>query len=281
MYPIKKVIAIHDISCYGRASLTTIIPTLSIMGVQVCPLPTAILSTHTGGYGKPEQVDLSNFIDNAKNHWKELNLEFDCIYTGYLSNASQVKLIKDIIKDFKSRNKLVVIDPVMADEGKLYSNIGVDMVEALRDLILEADIITPNITEAAFLLGKDYNDIFDFEEVDIWAIKLADLGIDNVVITSVPSKKGSNYIDTISYDRKTERLIRISVEKVDKYYPGTGDFFASILIGEILSGVNIQEAAKKASEFIGLSIAESAKYDYNSKEGILLEKVLPKLLKKY
>lgn len=277
MLNLKKVMAIHDMSCYGRASLTTIIPILSVMGMQVCPLPTGVLSTHTGGYGKVASVDLSGFIDEAILHWENLNLKFDCIYTGYLANVEQASIIKAAIQRFDSN--LVVIDPVMGDHGKLYSSIGQDMILAMRELIKYADVITPNVTEAAFLLDKNYDDIFDFDIVDSWAIGLSDLGADNVVITSAPSRKGKEFIDTISYSKKDDKLTRISVKKIDKHYPGTGDIFASVLVGNILREKTISDAAQIGSQFIRKAIFESSKFDYESREGVLLEPILGELLK--
>lgn len=278
MYTMKKVMAIHDMSCYGRASLTSIIPIISTMGIQVCPLPTAVLSTHTGGYGKPEIAELSDFMQGTKNHWKSIGLEFDCIYTGYLADIKQVQFICSIIDEFKKENQLVVIDPVMADEGKLYGGFSENMIVSMRQLIKKATVITPNITEAAFLLGYDYNDRFDDNKVNLWAKELADFSKSDVVITSAISVKGDKYIDTIVYNNKTKELSRISVEKINKYYPGTGDAFSSVLVSCILKAKTIEKASEIASEFVSNAIHQSSKYDYNSKEGILLELAIPNLI---
>lgn len=279
MYPIKKVMAIHDMSCYGRASLTTIIPIISTMGIQVCPLPTTVLSTHTGGYGKPATDDLSNFMWDAHNHWKSLNLEFDCIYTGYLAGVNQAKLVKEIASNFIKENTLLVVDPVMGDDGELYSGFNEELITQMRGVISHANIITPNITEAVFLLGENYEDRFDTEKVDNWAIRLSEFGIENVVITSAPSIKGEKFIDNIIYDAKKKKLTRISVEKINKYYPGTGDAFTSVLIGRILKNKSIEDASIFAGNFISKAITKSNEFEYDSKEGILLEKVLNLLTK--
>lgn len=279
MEKIKKVVAIHDMSCYGRSSLTTIIPILSVMGVQVCPLPTAALSTHTGGLGIPEVVDLSDFISKSKEHWKSLDLKFDCIYTGYLANSAQTHFVKEVINEISEEKALIVVDPVMADNGKLYSSMGQDMVEAMQELIKNADIITPNITEAALLLGKDYEDRFNHELVNTWAIELSNFGIDNVIITSVPSLEGEGYIDTITYDRNTQELSRITVEKVGVQCHGTGDAFASIVTGSALNNIDTKSAIEKANEFItkGINIDREIKGGINTE--ISLEKVLNLLIK--
>ncbi|MGL5245932.1 MAG: pyridoxamine kinase, partial [Sarcina sp.] len=222
MNRLKKVVAIHDISCYGRAALATIIPILSIMKNQVCSLPTAVLSTHTAGFGKPAINNLTNFLYDTKEHWRELGLQFDCIYSGYLANHNQVDFVKNFINDFKQNNSLVVVDPVMADNGKLYMGMDENMVNKMRELIGYANIITPNITEACFLLNEEYKELFSEEDIKKFLIQLSDLGPEKVIITSVPSIKGNKFIDTVAYDRIEEKFIRITNKKIDAFYCGTG-----------------------------------------------------------
>lgn len=278
MRPMKKVAAIHDISCYGRAALATIIPILSAMGNQVCPLPTAVLSTHTDGFGKPAIRGLSDFICESKNHWKRLKLDFQCIYSGYLANPSQVEFVEDFIKDFKEEETLVVIDPVMGDNGKLYNGMDEKMIEEMRGLIKNADIITPNITEATFLLGKKYKENLNKEEIRDYLIGLSNLGPKVSIITSAPSIKGGDYIDTVLYDREENMFYTYSHKKIDAFYCGTGDAFASILIGWILRGESIEEALGKACNFISEAIEYSEQFDYPPNEGIALESLLYKLV---
>lgn len=279
MYPMKKVMAIHDLSCYGRASLTTIIPIMSVMEVQVCPMPTAILSTHTGGFGKPAMIDLSNFLDKCREHWKEIDLDVQCIYTGYLGNSEQSEIIKHIVKNFKKKETLFIVDPVLGDDGVLYSSLDNDMVKAMRELIKIADLITPNLTEVALLLGKSFEEINDPIKIEECLYDLVKLGAKMVVITSAPSLKGKDYLDTISYDSDKNEFARVSIKKINKSYPGTGDAFASVLIGKFINGVSLEESAKFASEYIGKSVELSSNYDYEAKEGILLEKTLKLLIK--
>ncbi|MFR5265626.1 pyridoxamine kinase [Clostridium sp.] len=279
MYPMKKVMAIHDLSCYGRASLTTIIPIMSAMEIQVCPMPTAILSTHTGGFGKPAMIDLSNFLNEGRQHWKKINLDVQCIYTGYLGNSEQSKIIKDIVKDFKQKETLFIVDPVLGDDGVLYSSLDNDMVVAMRELVKIADLITPNITEVALLLEKSFEEINDPIKIESCLYELVNLGAKMVVITSAPSLKGSDYLDTISYNSYKNEFTRVSIKKINKSYPGTGDAFASVLIGKFINGISLGESAKFASEYIGKSVELSSNYDYEAKEGILLEKTLNLLIK--
>lgn len=280
MRPMKKVAAIHDISCYGRAALATIIPILSSMGNQVCPLPTAVLSTHTDGFGKPAIRGLSDFIYETKQHWKRLNLDFQCIYSGYLADSKQVKFVEDFIKDFKEKDTLVVIDPVMADNGKLYDGMDEKMIEEMRVLIKNADIITPNITEATLLLGREYKEDLTKEEVKDFLISLSKLGPKISIITSVPSIKGKEYIDTVLYDKEEDMFYTYSHKKIDAFYCGTGDAFASLLIGGVLRGESIEESLGKACDFIAEAIEYSEQFDYPSNEGIALESLLYKLVNK-
>ena len=280
MKPMNMIAAIHDISCYGRAALATIIPILSSMGNQVCPLPTAVLSTHTDGFGKPAIRDLSDFIYETKDHWKRLNLNFQCIYSGYLADPNQVKFVERFIEDFKEENTLVVIDPVMADNGKLYDGMSEKMIEEMRTLIKSADIITPNITEASFLLGKEYKESLNEDEIKEYLVGLGDLGPKISIITSVTSSRGNEYIDTVLYDREEKMFYTYSHKRINAFYCGTGDAFASLLIGWILREESIEKALEKSCNFIAEAIEYSEKFDYPPNEGILLESLLYKLISK-
>lgn len=280
MKPMNKVAAIHDISCYGRAALATIIPILSSMGNQVCPLPTAVLSTHTDGFGKPAIRDLSDFIYETKEHWKRINLGFQCIYSGYLADPNQVEFVEEFIDEFKEKDTLVVIDPVMADNGKLYDGMSEKMIEEMRSLIKSADIITPNITEASLLLGKKYKENLNSEEIKEYLIGLGNLGPKISIITSVPSSRGNEYIDTVLYSRVENMFYVYSHKKINAFYCGTGDAFASLLIGWILRGESCEFALEKACNFIAEAIEYSEKFNYPPNEGILLESLLYKLISK-
>ena len=148
----KKIAAIHDLSGYGRASLTVAIPILTHMGFQVCPLPTAILSAHSE-YKDFRSLDLTDYMESFISHWKELQLQFDAIYTGYLASVKQMGIVSDFFEHFKNDQNFILVDPVLGDHGELYSSMTPDMVEGMRKLCSQAKVITPNLTEAAFLLG--------------------------------------------------------------------------------------------------------------------------------
>lgn len=275
--PIKKLAAINDLSGVGRAALTTIIPILSTMGIQVCPFPTAILSTHTGGFKDCSVVDLTDTMRGYMKHWKDEKIEFDCIYSGFLGSVKQVDIIIDFIEDFKNESNIVVVDPVMADGGKLYSTMDYEMVYEMRKLVKRADIITPNLTEALYLLGKEDRNINNDEEVRSMMLELSHLGPRIVIITSVPDYTLTNNISVHAYDKKYNKFIKVTSEYIPIQFPGTGDTFTSVLIGKILNGYVLLEAIEKSVEFVSIGIKESITFSYPKREGILLERLLGKI----
>lgn len=274
---VKKVAAIHDLSGYGRASLTTIIPILSNMKVQVCPVPTAILSTHTGGFEGYSFIDLTDYMQEHINHWKRLNLEFDCIYSGFLGSPKQIEIVSDFIDFFGEKAKFVVVDPVMGDNGRLYSTMGNEMVEGMRRLIKKADIITPNFTEVMYLLGKNYEENITQEKVKSYLKELANMGPKIVIATSVP-EDSANSLDkktsVIAYDKENQVFWKVSCKYIPASYPGTGDAYTSVVIGSLLQGDSLPMAIERGVQFISQCIMASYGFNYPQKEGVLLEKVL-------
>ena len=274
---VKKVAAIHDLSGYGRASLTTIIPILSNMKVQVCPVPTAILSTHTGGFEGYSFIDLTDYMQEHINHWKKLELEFDCIYSGFLGSPKQIEIVADFIDFFGKKAKFTVIDPVMGDNGKLYSTMGNEMVVGMRKLIKNADIITPNFTEVIYLLGKEYKENITLDEVKEYLKELANMGPKIVIATSVPDEE-SNKLDrktsVVAYDRENDVFWRVSCRYIPASYPGTGDAYTSVVIGSLLQGDSLPIAIERGVQFITQCIMASYGFKYPKKEGVLLEKML-------
>ena len=274
---VKKVAAIHDLSGYGRASLTTIIPILSNMKVQVCPVPTAILSTHTGGFEGYSFIDLTDYMQEHINHWKKLELEFDCIYSGFLGSPKQIEIVADFIDFFGKKAKFTVVDPVMGDNGKLYSTMGNEMVIGMRKLIKNADIITPNFTEVIYLLGKEYKENITLDEVKEYLKELANIGPKIVIATSVPDEE-SNKLDrktsVVAYDRENDVFWRVSCRYIPASYPGTGDAYTSVVIGSLLQGDSLPIAIERGVQFITQCIMASYGFKYPKKEGVLLEKML-------
>ncbi|WP_251859745.1 pyridoxamine kinase [Clostridium sp. Marseille-Q2269] len=273
----KKVAAIQDISGYGRASLTTVIPIISLMGSQVCPIPTAVLSTHTGGFGNPEIIDLTGNLQNYIKHWEQLHLCFDCIYSGYLGSVDQINIISDFIKYFKNEDTLVVIDPVMGDNCELYSAIDYNMVHKMREFIKLAHVISPNYTEACYLLDMDCSHYKVSEkEVKEMLVSLSHMGPENVIITSVPLY--DNIIATASYNKTKKEFYIAKADKLNANYPGTGDAFTSVIVGSLLNKEDIKDAVDKAVDFINYGIRVSMEYDYDERDGIMLEKALKRLI---
>lgn len=274
---VKKVAAIHDLSGYGRASLTTIIPILSNMKVQVCPVPTAILSTHTGGFEGYSFIDLTDYMQEHIAHWKRLDLEFDCIYSGFLGSPKQIEIVADFIDYFGKKSKFRVVDPVMGDNGKLYSTMDNEMVVGMRNLIKKADIITPNFTEVMYLLGKEYDKNIDIEKVKEYLKELSNMGPKIVIATSVPEieeNKMDKKTSVVAYDRENDVFWRVSCRYIPASYPGTGDAYTSVVIGSLLQGDSLPMAIERGVQFITQCIMASYGFKYPKKEGVLLEKML-------
>ena len=196
----KKIAAIHDLSGYGRASLTVAIPILSYMGYQVCPLPTAILSAHSE-YRNFRSFDLSDQMRGIIDHWKELDLQFDALYSGYLASERQMNIVSDFFDHFGNDRNFILVDPVLGDHGELYTGMTPNMVKGMRQLCSKAKVITPNLTEAALLLDKQPGSATTCKETVNWCRSLSDLGPDYVIITSAPSGTAKK-VATIAYNRK-------------------------------------------------------------------------------
>lgn len=274
---VKKVAAIHDLSGFGRSSLTSIIPILSSMKVQVCPVPTAVLSSHTGGFEGYSFLDLTDYMEQHIAHWKSLNLEFDCIYSGFLGSPKQMKIVADFIDFFGHKNNLTVVDPVLGDNGKLYGTMNNEMVEEMKKLISKADIITPNFTEVTFLLNKPYKKEISEPEVKEWLIELANMGPKIVIATSVPdenSHKADRKTNVIAYDKENNVFWKVSCKYIPASYPGTGDAYTSVVIGSLLQGDSLPIAIERGVQFITQCILASYGFKYPNREGVLLERML-------
>jgi pyridoxine kinase len=271
------VAAIHDLSGFGGGSLAAVIPILSAMRVQVCALPTAVLSTHTGGFKNYHFVDLTEHIPGFIKHWKSLNLAFDGIYSGFLGSVRQIVMVEGFIDDFKRPDQLVVVDPVLGDNGRLYATMTEEMVAEMRRLAAKADIITPNITEAALLLGHDPMNPPGASTAADWLEELSAMGPRRVIITSVPLSDLDEGSSVMAYDRATGRKWRVACTYLPTSYPGTGDIFASVLTGSILQGDSLPIALDRAVQFVSLAIRSTFGHDTPAREGVFMEKVLSSL----
>lgn len=275
--PVPKVAAIHDLSGFGRASLTVVIPVLSTMGFQVCPLPTAVLSTHTGGFRDYTYLDLTAEMPEIINHWKNLGIEFDCIYSGFLGSEKQVEIVINFIKDFKKDKQLIVVDPVLGDEGKLYGPINTGLIREMKKLAASAYLITPNFTELAFLLDRKIKNDITVNEIKEWLAEAADEGSELIIATSIPLRGKEKQNTVIAYDRAENKYWKTESTHIPVMYPGTGDIFASVICGALMQGDSIPAAIERAVKFVSLGVQASFGYNFPDREGILLEKVLPVL----
>ncbi|MEG0895064.1 MAG: pyridoxamine kinase [Oscillospiraceae bacterium] len=275
---IKSVAAIHDLSGYGRCSLAVISPILSVMGIQTVSIPTAVLSTHTGGFGEVAMYDLTKYIKDSLEHYKRINLNFDCIYTGFLASEEQINHCLDYINEYK--DALIVVDPVMGDNGKIYRTYTKQMCDSMSKLVNKADIITPNKTEMYMLLQKNYNPMpLTIQEAKTNLLKLSDLGPERVVVTGI--ELADMTINNIAYDKNTNSFWRVKCRYVPANYPGTGDAFASVTVASILNGDSLAMAIEKATRFIELTIKTTYSYGTDTREGIMLEKNLLWLTKEH
>ncbi len=276
MKPVKQVAAIHDLSGYGRASLTVVIPILSTMGCNVCPLPTAVLSTNSRFRGF-HFVDLTDDMIKIIDHWKSLKCDFDAIYSGFLGSSRQIGIVADFIASFQRPEQLIVVDPVLGDSGRLYEPFDQAMVVNMRELIRHAGIITPNLTEVALLLDQPYKAEVTLEEVKEWIMALGDQGPETVIITSVILKPENGKTSVIAWNRVDKRIWKVSCEYLPAEYPGTGDTFASIVCGCLLQGDSLPIALDRAVQFISLGVRATFGYDYDMRQGIVLERILQAL----
>ena len=242
----KRVVTIQDISCYGKCSLTVALPVISAAGVEACPLPTAVLSAHTGFNGVFCR-DLSEDIPKIIEHWKALELEFDVIYTGYLGSAAQIDTVLDFIDHFKTEASKVVVDPVMADNGKLYTGFDASFVQKMRGLCAKADIVLPNITESCLLCGEEFREHYDKDYIEQLMKQLNGIGAKNIVITGV---KPSQYeIGAACYNAQSNRISYQFCACADGSYHGTGDIFASVISACAAKGLPLEKGVKAAVSF--------------------------------
>lgn len=271
---VPRVAAVHDLSCVGRCSLTVIAPVLSCMGIQVCPLPTAILSTHLGGFKKVQFYDFTEHMADFYKHWQQEKLSFDCIYSGFLASEKQIQVVSQFIDDFAKKETLVLVDPVMGDEGRLYSVYTPQMQESMKILLEKANVITPNYTEASFLLGEAYQDsVEDLTIIKDWLVRLAEFGPDFVIITGIPF--GTDKLVNAGYDKSTHAFLLLESKRMPIRYPGTGDIFASVVGGALLKGCGLSIAIERAAEFVARSIKTTFAANTPAREGVLLETALP------
>lgn len=273
-----RVAAIHDMSGFGRCSLTVVIPVLSAMGVQCCPVPTAFLSTHTGEFKGFTFLDMTDEMPAIAAHWNTLDLHFQSIYSGFLGSERQIHIVEDFIRTFRRKDTIVVVDPVMGDHGEVYKTYTPAMCAGMTHLAAQADVITPNLTEAALLLNVPY-DTLTADEAGCRAI-VEQLSLDghrSVVLTGAsasPELTGAMY-----FDAKTGKAELIQTSRIPGRFFGTGDVFASVLTGALMRGDSLDDATRQAVNFIRLCAERTVEQNLPLREGVDFEPLLKHLIR--
>ena len=267
----KRIITIQDISCVGKCSLTVALPIISAMGVEACVLPTAVLSTHTAFKGFTFR-DLTQDIKPICEHWKNEKIHFDAIYTGYLGSFEQLDLMKQLIDDFGGKDTITIVDPCMADNGKLYPGFTQEFAFAMAKLCSKANVIVPNLTEASFMLGVPYvASGYDQAYIEDMLRKLAALGAKKVVLKGIEFekdqkslKKVEGKIGVASYDAEQDKFSWYFHKKMPVSFHGTGDIFASVLTGALMKGFTLEKSYSLAADYVVESIKATLSHkDYN------------------
>ena len=268
-----KILTIQDISCVGQCSLTVALPIISACGVETCVLPSAVLSTHTAGFQGFTFRDLTEDMPLICDHWRREGISFDAVYTGYLGSAKQIDYVLNILSTVKKAEAPAIIDPAMADNGKLYTGFDLNFVEAMKHLCAKADYLVPNVTEACFLTDIPYKTEYDEAYVCELVEKLLNLGAKNVVLTGISYEEGKTGV--VVYENGESRYYCHPKEPNSCH--GTGDVYASAFVGALVRGKSAYDSARIAADYTVECIRETAKLD-NHWYGAKFEPVLGKLI---
>jgi pyridoxine kinase len=275
----KRVAAIHDISCFGRCSLTVALPIISAGGIECSVIPTAVLSTHTGGISGYTFRDLTQDILPVAEHWQSLNLEFDAVYSGYLGSFEQIDIVTEVFRRFRKKDNFLIVDPVMADNGVLYKHFPSNFPTGMRALVRQADVIIPNITEAVLLLDEPYKEgPYTREYIEKLVRSLSRLGPSQVVLTGVYFD--DTQLGAACYNADKDELDFIFARRIEGYYHGTGDVFGSVLVAALLNDQSLSEAVSMAVDFTVKSIARTKQAGTDIRFGVNFEQGLLELAQK-
>lgn len=271
----KRIATMQDISCVGKCSLTVALPIISSMGIECAVIPTAVLSTHTM-FKEFTFHDLTNEIQPIMNHWKKEKFNFDALYTGYLGSFEQLDLAKELFKAF-GKDALKLVDPCMADNGKLYPGFTTEFARAMKDVCACADIICPNLTEASFILDIPYTTDYDEEYVKDVLRQLTDLGCKKAVLTGISLEEGM--LGAYSYDKEKDEYYYYQNIEEPKHFHGTGDIWASTLCASLTKGKTFEDAIKIACDYVKECIRVTLLEDNHNEYGVNFEEAIPYLLK--
>ena len=273
----KRIVTIQDISCVGKCSLTVALPIISAMGVETAILPTAVLSTHTMFSGFTVK-DLTDQIVPITEHWKKEKFAFDAIYTGYLGSFEQIEIVSKLFDDFKMDSNLIVVDPVMADNGKLYPAFDEAYARENTKLCGKADLIVPNLTEASFMTGLPYKTQYDRRYITDMLDALAQLGPRYVALTGVSFEEGK--IGVMGLNTETKEYFEYYTDRVPVSYHGTGDIFSSVVVGALTRGKSLEEAFRIACDYTKETIELTFREKGADLYGVDFEATLPKLVQR-
>lgn len=274
----KRILTIQDISCVGKCSLTVALPIISAFGVETAVLPTAVLSTHTAFNGFTFR-DLTEDMPDISSHWKNQNIGFDALYTGYLGSFKQIDIVSKIFDDYKTENNFLLVDPVMADNGKLYTGFDQNFADKMATLCSKADIIVPNLTEASFMLHTPYiASGYDEQYIKDLLVKLTDLGCKKAVLTGI--NFGDGRLGVYGYDKAENEYFSYYREHLPVSFHGTGDVFASTLCGGLAIGKSLKEALAIAVDYTVESISTTIKNTEHNWYGVDFETAFPYLIER-
>ena len=266
----KRVIAMHDISCVGKCSLTVALPIISAAGVECSLFPTAVLSTHTGGFENYTLCDLSDKLMPILNHWKSLNLSADAVYTGYLASLEQIAVAENLFDYFKNDKCTVFVDPVMADNGRMYAGFDKSFAEAMARLCSKADVITPNITEAALMLGEPFREgPYTREYIENLLKKLSSICRGKIILTGVYFDEHN--IGAAAYDNLSNDICFCMSRRIPGSVHGTGDIFASVLVGALLNYVPLKKSVQIAADYVADCIKRTVDSGSEKRYGVNFE----------
>lgn len=281
----KKIAVINDLSGFGRCSLTAAIPTISVMGIQPCPLPTAVLSAQTG-FPSYYCDDYTEKMEHFRQEWEKMGVQFDGIYTGFVASETQIRRIFRFLDTFYGESTFLLVDPVMGDEGRVYKLFTPELLRRMKELALRADVVTPNLTELCLLTGADYGELGRMkgekeitEAAGELAEKLMESGPDTVVVTGIrfeDAQSGERMIGNLAVDQSGRRLSAFPY--IGGSFSGTGDLFASIIAGGIARGDDIFRTMDLAGEFVERAMKDSAAEGVERNQGTNFEKYLGMLL---
>lgn len=268
----KRILSIQDISCIGKCSQAIALPVLSAMGIETSIIPTAVLSAHTMFPGFTFR-DLTDDIPDIINHWLSLDINFDGILTGYLGSARQIDMISHIYEKFRQDNTIIILDPVFADKGRMYTGFDIDYANKLGSLCSKADYIVPNITEACYLAGVPYKEEYDIDFIEKIMDILVDKGAKNVIVTSIQTNNKNGIVCRL----QSEDSFSVFRDNIDAPFHGTGDLFASTFAGGLINGMTAYEAATLAVDYVNETLKATMEDNKHNWYGVNFETTIPYL----